>query len=77
MNQSCTGEEILAVFLSAMVNYIVDQESDWVAGDDKGCEQQDRTIAACVAAMQLLGKNIFLESAIKKANSFIDASKST
>lgn len=77
MNASCDGESILGLFLSSMVDYIVDREAEWVAGDEEGCEQQDRAIAACVAAMQLLRQNVFRDNAIKKATEFIDASKST
>ncbi len=77
MNSSCDGESILGLFLSSMVDYIVDREAEWVAGDEKGCEQQDRAIAACVAAMQLLRQNVFRDNAIRKATKFIDASKST
>lgn len=77
MNTTCDGESILGLFLNSMVDYIVDREAEWVAGDVEGCDQQDRSIAACVAALQLLRKNVFRDNAIRKATEFIDASKST
>jgi len=74
LNQSCNSSQILALFLRAMVDYIVEEESEWIAGDKVECERQDRTIKACVVAMSAFGENIFLERAIKKANAFINNS---
>lgn len=77
MNESSNSESILALFLSSMIDYIVDREAEWVDSDEEGYARQDRAIAACLAAMQLLRQNVFRDNAIRKATEFIDASKST
>ena len=74
MNPSCDSASIAIEFLIALVNYIVDKESDWVAGDSEGRDMQGKSIAIAIASLEVLSSCYRVERAIQKAKAFIEAS---
>lgn len=75
LNPSCTSGNIALDFLVAIVNYMVDDESDWIAGDIEKCEQQDRCIEGVISALECFQPNAKRDRAIEKAKAFVEENR--
>jgi hypothetical protein len=71
MNEHHDSSVMLGEFLRSLINYIVDEESEWIAGEPAKCEKQERTLVACVDAMSNLDRAVIRDQAIKKAKDFL------
>lgn len=72
INREHDSSIILGEFLRSLINYIVDEESEWVAGNPVRCDQQNRTLEACVEAISKLDRNVIRDQAIQKAKDFLN-----
>lgn len=72
INRGHDSSVMLGEFIRSLINYIVDEESEWVAGNPVRCDQQSRTLEACVEAISKLGRTVIRDQAIQKAKDFLN-----
>lgn len=65
------SEAFLGEHCVAVINYAIDNEVDWAAGEPEAWESMVRAIKAAVLALTAMRDNVRSRSAIEKAKSFL------
>ena len=72
LDSTCSSNEMLASFCIALVDYIVDLESDWVAGDEAKCDKQEKCLRSAIAVLETIDAFWLRNNAIEKGKKYLN-----
>ncbi len=71
LNNNATSVEMIRSFLVAVVDYMITEEAEWIAGDKEACDEQDKYILFAIKALESFPPCVLHEGLIRQAKEYL------